>query len=153
MMKKLKKKIADKVFQNNQEFPAVAVEKLRKIALLNPEDAVHELETSFSGLDENDVKKMIQLFGLNKVQREKAASWPEQLLAAFINPFIGILLIIAAVSFVIDVWLEVPEERDYKTIVVVSVMIFISVVLRFIQEYRSSQAAEKPERLVTNTQR
>ncbi|MGB9746804.1 MAG: magnesium-translocating P-type ATPase [Bacteroidales bacterium] len=150
-MKKLKNKIADKVFQNNQEFPAVAVEKLRKIALLNPEDAVHELETSFSGLDENDVKKMIQLFGLNKVQREKAASWPEQLLAAFINPFIGILLIIAAVSFVIDVWLEVPEERDYKTIVVVSVMIFISVVLRFIQEYRSSQAAEKLKRLVTNT--
>ena len=88
---------------------------------------------------------------MNRIQHEKAPSWIKQLLSAFINPFIGVLIIIAIVSFIIDVWLVTPEERDYKTIIVVSIMVFISAILRFIQEFRSNQAAEKLKNLVTNT--
>jgi Mg2+-importing ATPase len=88
---------------------------------------------------------------LNRIQHEKAPSWIKQLLSAFINPFIGVLIIIAIVSFIIDVWMVTPEERDYKTIIVVSIMVFISAILRFIQEFRSNQAAEKLKNLVTNT--
>jgi len=53
--------------------------------------------------------------------------------------------------FVIDVGLPSAEERDFKTVIVVSVMILISAILRFVQEYRSNAAAEKLKSMVKTT--
>ncbi|WP_235891134.1 magnesium-translocating P-type ATPase [Sphingobacterium lumbrici] len=109
------------------------------------------LETGEEGItnvmaDERRIK-----FGSNEVQHQKAPKWYAQLLTAFANPFIYILLIIAFVSFVIDVWLPSVEERDFKTVVVVSIMVLVSALLRFVQEYRSNTAAEKLKSMVKTT--
>jgi Mg2+-importing ATPase len=96
------------------------------------------LETSREGITDEMAKERQQKFGLNEVKHQKALKWYVQLLKSFANPFIYILLLIATVSFIIDVGLPEVGERDYKTVVVVSIMILVSALLRFVQEYRST---------------
>lgn len=109
------------------------------------------METSEEGITDNTADDRRAKFGVNEVHHQKAPRWYMQLLKAFANPFIYILLIIAVVSFIIDVWLSTPEERDFKTVIVVSIMVLVSAILRFVQEYRSNAAAEKLKSMVTTT--
>ena len=109
------------------------------------------LESSEEGITKITADDRLLKFGYNEVQHQKAPRWYVQLLQAFLNPFIYVLLTIALVSFIIDVWLPSAPERDFKTVIVVSVMVVVSVLLRFIQEYRSNRAAEKLKSMVKTT--
>lgn len=109
------------------------------------------LESNENGLTQNIVNDRLAKFGYNEVQHQKASKWYIQLIKAFANPFIYILLAIGLVSLVVDVLIVAPEDRDYKTLIVVSIMIIISGILRFIQEYRSNLAAEKLKSMVKTT--
>lgn len=109
------------------------------------------LETSEEGITKVTADERRLKFGPNEVQHQKAPRWYKQLLKAFANPFIYILIIIAGVSYLIDVWFASPEEKDFKTVIVVSIMVLISVLLRFIQEFRSNSAAEKLKSMVKTT--
>ncbi|ASZ09632.1 magnesium-translocating P-type ATPase [Chitinophaga pendula] len=109
------------------------------------------LESSEDGITKVTADERLLKFGYNEVQHQKALRWYVQLLHAFLNPFIYILLSIAAVSFIIDVWLPPEKERDFKTVMVVSIMVVVSALLRFIQEYRSNKAAEKLKSMVKTT--
>lgn len=109
------------------------------------------LETSVEGITNLTAEERTLKFGANELQHQKAPKWFIQLLTAFGNPFIYILLVIAVVSFVIDVWMASPKDRDYMTVIVVSVMVLVSAFLRFVQEYRSNTAAEKLKSMVKTT--
>jgi Mg2+-importing ATPase len=109
------------------------------------------LNTQESGLKENQVLEKRGKFGLNEISHEKAPAWYVQLFQAFVNPFIAILIVIAIVSLITDVFLAAPGDRDYKTLIVVSIMVMLSSLLRFWQEYRSNQAAEKLKSMVRTT--
>lgn len=109
------------------------------------------LETSGEGIANVTADDRRLKFGANELQHHKAPKWYVQLLKAFANPFIYILLVIAAVSFVIDVWLASAGDRDFKTVIVVSIMVLVSALLRFVQEYRSNAAAEKLKSMVKTT--
>jgi Mg2+-importing ATPase len=91
------------------------------------------------------------LYGLNEVAHEKAPAWYIQLFQAFLNPFIGILIVLAIVSLITDVLLAQPGDRDYKTVIVVSIMVMLSSLLRFWQEFRSNKAAEELKSMVKTT--
>ncbi len=108
-------------------------------------------DTGAEGLSPEMVEEKLKINGLNEVQHEKAPSWIMQLFQAFINPFIGILIIIAIVSFIMDVWLAAPGEADYKTVIIVGIMVTVSALLRFSQEFRSNRAAEKLKSMVKTT--
>lgn len=123
-----------------------------KVASKSDHDYVFTLmDSQMTGLQSFQVEDKLQLFGLNEVHHEKAPSWLRQLVQSFINPFIGILIIIAIVSLITDVWLAKPGEEEYKTAVVVGIMVMISSLLRFIQEYRSNRAAEQLKSMVKTT--
>jgi Mg2+-importing ATPase len=109
------------------------------------------LETSEEGITNVTADDRRLKFGVNELQHQKAPKWYVQLLKAFANPFIYILLAIAFVSFIMDVWLASAEDRDFKTVIVVSVMVLVSALLRFVQEYRSNAAAEKLKSMVKTT--
>ncbi|WP_313180784.1 magnesium-translocating P-type ATPase [Sphingobacterium siyangense] len=127
------------------------VTKLQEVASQDEKLACAMLETSREGITDEMAKERQQKFGLNEVKHQKAPKWYVQLLKSFANPFIYILLLIATVSFIIDVGLPEVGERDYKTVVVVSIMILVSALLRFVQEYRSNAAAEKLKSMVKTT--
>ena len=68
-----------------------------------------------------------------------------------INPFTLILIALVVVSAFTDIILAKPLERDYTTVIIILTMVFISGVLRFVQETRSGNAAEKLLEMIENT--
>lgn len=108
-------------------------------------------DTSAEGLSDLMAAEKLRIFGPNEVHHERAPSWAKQLIGAFINPFVGILVIIAVISFIMDVWLATPGQADYKTVFMVGFMVMVSSLLRFSQEFRSNRAAEQLKGMVTTT--
>ncbi|HEX8777397.1 MAG TPA: magnesium-translocating P-type ATPase [Rhodanobacter sp.] len=102
------------------------------------------LETSTHGLDEERITERLHRDGPNEVSHEKPPHWSLQLLRAFKNPFIVVLLVLAGVQLFAD-------DSDVTGPIIIAVMVGISVVLTFTQEYRSSRAAEKLKAMVRNT--
>jgi Mg2+-importing ATPase len=109
------------------------------------------LHSGLDGITQSQAQERIERYGRNVVHHEQAPSWIGQLVQAFINPFIGILVIIAVISFFIDIYVAGPSERDYKTVTMVGIMILVSALLRFFQEYRSNRAAEQLKSMVKTT--
>ncbi|OOG49512.1 magnesium-translocating P-type ATPase [Rhodanobacter sp. C01] len=102
------------------------------------------LETSPAGLDEEQIETRLDRDGHNEVSHEKPPHWTRQLLRAFKNPFIIVLLILAVVQVFVT-----PD--DLSGPIIIAVMVSISVLLSFSQEYRSSRAAENLKAMVRNT--
>ena len=133
------------------EFESVAGAKLKTVASLDKEAFLEMLETSVTGLSKPQARERRVTTGLNEVDHEKAPKWYVQLFEAFVNPFIAVLLILAIVSFITDVVNAAPGEQDYKEVIVIGTMVLLSAMLRFTQEFRSNQAAEKLKSMVTTT--
>ncbi|MDO1530013.1 magnesium-translocating P-type ATPase [Fulvimonas sp. R45] len=108
------------------------------------EELLEALDTSPGGLDEERIAGRLDRDGVNEVSHEKPPHWSLQLLHAFKNPFIIVLLVLAGVQLATD-----PDDLAGPTII--AVMVFISAVLSFTQEFRSSRAAEKLKAMVRNT--
>lgn len=128
-----------------------AATKLQNVSRSDQDFYFAMLESHIDGLSSIQAKERLSRFGFNELHHEQAPTWIKQLFQAFINPFIGILLIIATISFILDVWLASPGETDYKTVVMVGIMVMVSSLLRFFQEYRSNRAAEQLKSMVKTT--
>ncbi len=102
------------------------------------------LNTTPAGLDAEQIGARLHRDGLNEVAHEKPPHWSLQLLRAFKNPFIVVLLVLGGVQLFTD-------GNDLTGPVIIAVMVGISVLLSFTQEYRSSRAAEKLKAMVRNT--
>ena len=85
------------------------------------------------GLTENDALSRLESEGRNEVARERVPNPLVQLLRAFNNPFIYVLLIISAVSFYSDYWLplQTGEETDGTGVTIIVIMVLISGIMRF----------------------
>jgi P-type Mg2+ transporter len=108
-----------------------------------PADVLRSLGSSEAGLTDVQVATRLGQYGKNEVAHEKPLPWYWMLLGNFKNPFILVLIGLGVVSYLTD--------ADLKTVAVVSVMVTVSVIMRFFQEFRSSQAAEKLKALVRTT--
>jgi len=102
------------------------------------------LDTGSDGLDEQQIEARLHRDGPNEVSHEKPPHWTLQLLRAFKNPFIIVLLVLAGVELATD-------DSDLTGPIIIAVMVGVSVLLSFSQEYRSSRAAEKLKAMVRNT--
>ncbi|MCX8008939.1 MAG: magnesium-translocating P-type ATPase [Patescibacteria group bacterium] len=129
------------------------VEKLKKFGSMSADDVLRDLQTSLNGLTHQEALQRLRQYGANEVAREKPPPWHIQFFQAFVNPFIGILFILAGTSFFIDVFLAYPADRDMTKVVILLAMIVISGSLRFFQEFRSQKAAEKLRAMVQNKTR
>jgi Mg2+-importing ATPase len=69
----------------------------------------------------------------------------------FINPFIGVLTGLAVISLVIDVLMAEPGEQEWTGVVIITVMVILSAILRFWQEWRAGEATDILMKMVTNT--
>ena len=132
--------------------PARISEQLLVTARMAPDGVLNFLQTSMQGLSEEQVEAKREEFGQNEVAHEKPPAWYMQLAEAFVNPFIGVLLFLGGVSLVTDVILApTPEDCSYRTLIVMTAMVLLSVILRFWQEFRSTQAAEQLKAMVRTT--
>jgi len=101
------------------------------------------LDTTHAGLDEAQIEDRLDRDGTNEAAHEKPPHWALQFARTFWNPFIIVLLVLAAVQLV--------TSDDLTGPIIIAVMVGISVVLSFTQEFRSSRAAEKLKAMVRNT--
>jgi Mg2+-importing ATPase len=123
-----------------------------KVAAAKSKSELYDLLGSTeNGLSEEAIEGKRVTYGLNDVTHDKAPAWYVQLVQAFIDPFIGVLMLIAIVSFITDVLMAGPGDRDYKTVMVVVTLIILSSLIRFWQEFRSNKAAEELKSLVKTT--
>lgn len=103
------------------------------------------------GLSQALADQLLAAHGPNVIQGKKAAPWPLQLLMSMVNPFSLVLMVIAAVSFVVDVSLAPAGQKSYATFWIIWVMIVVSGALEFFTKRSSQQAADTLKKLVHNT--
>ena len=115
------------------------------------EEVFAYFHTTSLGLTDEEVEKRQSLYGKNEVEHEKKKRPLVMLAKAFINPFVGVLTVLVAVSFVMDVWMADPADKDWTSIIVVSTMIILSTILRFCQEWKANRSSEALQKMVTNT--
>lgn len=117
-----------------------------------PLDSVFTYFQSFSlGLTVEEVEKRQSLYGKNEIVHERKNKPLIMLAKAFVNPFVGVLTVLVAISFVMDVWMADPADRDWTSIVIVTAMIVLSAILRFCQEWKANRSSEALQKMVTNT--
>lgn len=127
------------------------VSPLPELCTCPPEEALKRLDASRSGLTAEQVVERLDRYGPNEVTHEKPPAWYQQLFHAFLTPFNGVLFAVSVVSFFSDVIFASPEDRSFKTIIVLLAMVLLSTLLRFWQEFRSNKAAEELKAMVSST--
>lgn len=113
-----------------------------KSAYATEEDLFSDLDANIGGLTEAKVESKLELYGFNEIEKQEKLSWYKHLWLCYRNPFNLLLTFLDLFYIVTD---------DIRGIVVLSAMILISTVLRFVQERRSNNAADKLKEMVSTT--
>ena len=108
-------------------------------------------KTSLTGLTGEQVEKNRDLYGENTITKGQEDSILKKIYESIINPFTIILLVIAVISLVTNVWLAKPGQEDPTTSIIIVVLVLISGGIRFIQELRSDKAATNLSKMIVNT--
>ncbi len=116
--------------------------ELLKMCAVPSEAVLSQAGTTDKGLSEEQVRTSRALFGLNEVSRRKKLGFVAEIFQRCKNPLVIQLFVIASVSYAMG---DVPAAA------LVSVMIFLSVFLAYIQEARSSHAVDKLRAMVQTT--
>jgi len=106
------------------------------------ETVLKELQSQLNGLSTAEAESRSKQYGLNEIAREKRQSTLMRLLVNFKNPLVILLLGLGFVSFL---------TGDLRAMIVIFVMVLLGVVLRFFQELRADNAAEKLKAMVNTT--
>jgi len=117
-----------------------AFEALRALATLDPTRLLTELESRDTGLTADEAAERLHRFGPNAVRPAARLPAALQLLRMLCSPLSLLLMALASVS-----WLT----GEARGAVVILAMVVPSTVLSFVQERRSSRAAEKLKRMVS----
>ena len=103
---------------------------------------LQEHNTSLQGLSAAEVEARLEKYGLNEAVHEHRLTWYERLWGNVSNPLIVLLAVLATISLI---------TADYKATVMMSLMIVLGVTLRFVQESRADDAAQKLRAMVSTT--
>jgi Mg2+-importing ATPase len=106
---------------------------------MTSEELYKLLQSSPDGLQSELARARFRSIGPNEISHEQHG-WQKQLFHALINPFNLLLAALAATSY---------ATSDLRAAMVMGAMVSVSVVLAFVQEFRSSRAAEKLKAMVS----
>ncbi|MGX7059404.1 magnesium-translocating P-type ATPase [Vagococcus humatus] len=137
-MKKVTKKEETKRL-NRQESKDL---ELKKLAALSERELMMEFRTSPEGLSEEDAAKRLEEYGPNEVAAQSPIPAWKLLLYCFKDPFVYVLALLLVVSAL---------TKDYEAAIIMGIMILCSVIIQFIQDYRSQKASFDLKELIENT--
>lgn len=146
MKKRLFRKIITEEVRKNE-----IANNLIVASKLKEKDLLKKYNTSYQGYEESKVEIMREEYGKNEITHQKGDSIIKRLVEAFINPFTIILLILAIISFVTDIIMAEPGKKDGTSVIIVTSMVLVSGILRFVQETKSNKAAERLGEMVETT--
>jgi Mg2+-importing ATPase len=119
-----------------------AKKRLLKAAARKGDTLLIRYDNSVAGYDEDDIQEMREEYGVNIITKQKEDSLLKHFALAFINPFTIVLFVLAVISLV---------SEDFPAVIIVLSMVFISGLLRFVQELRSGNAAKRLSEMVETT--
>lgn len=117
-------------------------DRLLEMAHQDPAAVLQTLKSELSGLSDLEADRRLKQAGPNEIAREKPKSLLERLWINFKNPLVILLLALGVVSYL---------TGDVRAMLVIFVMVLLGIVLRFLQEVRADNAAEKLKAMVTTT--
>lgn len=116
--------------------------EIKKFAMLSERELLMELRTSKQGLSHEDAKGRLAEYGRNEILAQKPTPPVWLFIQAFNDPFVYVLALLMFVSLV---------TGDLEATLVMAVMILASVMISFIQSYRSQKATLALHDLIENT--
>jgi P-type Mg2+ transporter len=125
-----------------REIPAARAQVLIAASRSEPQALLAQLGTHADGLTETRAEAVREAVGLNEVEHEKPLPWWAHLWGCYANPFNLLLTLLAAISY---------YTEDTKATVVITTMVVLSTLIRFVQESRSNRAADRLKEMVSNT--
>ncbi|WP_144630995.1 magnesium-translocating P-type ATPase [Bordetella genomosp. 13] len=138
--------------------PAATADAVRRAGSTLQEDAFVPLDLLYARLESTAHGLPVERAGLlrlalgpNEVGKERPLAWHTHLWRAYRNPFNLLLTLLAAVSWVTDVRLAAPDDRDWSSVIVIGGMVMVATLLRYVQERRSHAAADALRAMVQNT--
>ncbi len=130
------------IASNGNENISYISKRLMETADKDPDDVLKSYGTYLHGLVPSEAYKRLRRFGLNEVVHEKPQNWFILLLKTFKDPLILLLLILGIISF---------YTKDTPATIVITIIVLVSVLLKFFQEFRASSAAQKLKAMVKTT--
>lgn len=121
--------------------PPVAA-PISQSATWKAEDAFREMGTRPQGLSETEVVRLRTIHGPNAIVAEAHFRRLKILGKAVVNPLVVLLLLLAVVSSL---------TGDQRASLVMLIMVFLGVILRFVQEARADTAAAKLKKMIRVT--
>src|SRR5450830_1495240 len=103
---------------------------------------LQQLASRLDGLTQAEADARLKQYGLNEIAREQRLSALMRLLGNVKNPLLLLLVALGVLSFL---------TGDLRATIVIFVMVILGTVLRFVQEMRADNAAEKLQAMVSNT--
>jgi len=115
---------------------------LAESARLESSAVLENLKTNPNGLSSEEVETRLEQYGFNEVAKEKHQTWLMRLVDNVKNPLVILLVLLGLVSYL---------TGDVPGTVVIFIMVLLGMVLRYIQESRADNAAEKLKEMVSTT--
>lgn len=106
---------------------------------LGVKEIFHKLNTSDSGLTEEEVKQRLAQYGPNKLAEEEKINKFKMLLHQFTSPLIYILLIAGMVTIFL---------REYIDSGVIFAVVILNAIIGFIQEYKAEESVRALKKMV-----
>lgn len=122
--------------------PPSLSEQCLKMAHLSEQELWETFNTHPEGLNAAEVEQARATHGENKLPAQQPQPWWVHLWLCYRNPFNILLTVLAAVSY---------ATEDLFAAVVIVLMVGISTLLNFVQEARSTKAADTLKAMVSNT--
>ncbi|EOB2257137.1 Rpn family recombination-promoting nuclease/putative transposase [Escherichia coli] len=113
-----------------------------KMAVMPEEELWKTFDTHPEGLNQAEVESAREQHGENKLPAQQPSPWWVHLWVCYRNPFNILLTILGAISY---------ATEDLFAAGVIALMVAISTLLNFIQEARSTKAADALKAMVSNT--
>lgn len=132
----------DNTVAHAQEVPASLSEACLKYAAASEEQLYRDFQSHPEGLNEREVEQALELHGLNQIPAQKPSPWWVHLWICYRNPFNILLTILGIVSY---------STEDMFAAGVIALMVVIATLLNFVQEARSTKAADTLKAMVSNT--
>ncbi len=104
------------------------------------EEIFDDLKTSENGLSEREAKNRLEINGPNIISKEQKFRVLKHLVAQFRNSVIYLLFAAVIISFIL---------KNYNDAIVILVILLINTGLGFFQEFRSENALDKLQKLVS----
>jgi Mg2+-importing ATPase len=115
---------------------------LAEASLLQKSAVFSRMKSVPEGLSEDEAASRLAEVGPNVVAVSKHRGWLWRLLTAMRNPLVILLIVLATISFATD---------DLEGGTVMTLMVILGVLLRFVQETRADAAAEKLKAMISVT--